>query len=110
MHSIFKTILSILLVAMIAYTGIGVLWAYNAAVAAEQYLNKVTREVSTANLRTNVLDAEVQDAKDHDYELSYETMDDNHGTRHYVSLTLKYKYTVGIAALSGQHQRTATAY
>lgn len=110
MQSIFKTILAILIVVLITYVGLGVLWANNESVAAENYLQRVTYEVSSANLRTNVLDAEVEKAKDDGYTLSYDVMDDNHGVRHYVTLTLTYTYKVGIAALTGEHQRTSTAY
>lgn len=110
MQSIYKTILGILIMIMILYAGLGVLWANNEAVAAENYLQRVADEVSAANLRTEVLDAEVKQAKTDGYTLSYDVMDDNYGVRHYVVLKLKYKYKVSVAALSGEHEKTMTVY
>lgn len=110
MQSIFKTILGILIMVMILFSGLGVLWANNEAVAAENYIQRVANEVSAANLREDVLKAEVEQAKKDGYTLSYDAMDDNHGMRHYVVLKLKYTYKVSVAALSGEHEKTMTVY
>lgn len=110
MQSVFKTILGILIMVMILFSGLGILWANNEAVAAESYIQRVADEVSSANLRTDVLDAEVDQAKKDGYTLSYDVMDDNHGVRHYVVLKLHYQYKVSVAALSGTHEKTMTVY
>lgn len=71
MQSVFKTILGILIMVMILFSGLGVLWANNEAVAAENYIQRVADEVSTSNLREDVLKAEVEQAKKDGYTLSY---------------------------------------
>ena len=95
---------------MILFSGLGVLWANNEAVAAENYIQRVADEVSSSNLRDDVLKAEVKQAKKDGYTLSYDTMDDNLGVRHYVILKLTYQYKVSVAALSGTHEKTMTVY
>lgn len=110
MHSIYKTILGILIMVLILYVGMGVLWANNEAVEASSYLNTVGDEISCANLRQNVIDSCVEQAAENNYLLTYEVVENTDGTRAYVVLTLSYKYTVSVAALSGWHQKTLTVY
>ena len=111
MQSVFKTILGILIVAMILSTGLGILWANNQAVAANEYVHTVADEISTANLRDNVIEACKQQAQENGYVLETEYISENpDGTRNNVVITLRYRYTVGIVALSGWHEKTLTVY
>ena len=88
----------------------GVLWANNQAIEASSYLNTVGDEISSANLRQNVIDSCVEQAAENNYLLTYEVYEDANGMRAYVVLTLSYRYTVSVAALSGWHQKTLTVY
>lgn len=111
MQSIFKTILGILIAVTIAYIGLSLIWANNEAVAADQYLHKIGAEVSSANLRDNVIIACQEQATSNGYEeLRYEVFEDANSERKYVVLILKYRYSAGIASLSGPHEKSITVY
>lgn len=111
MQSIFKTILGILIGVTILYICLSVLWANNEATAADQYLHEIGAEISSANLRDNVIIACQEQAIENGYEeLTYEVYEDSKGFRKYVVLTLKYRYSTGVASLSGVHEKTITVY
>ena len=111
MESIFKAILGIIIMVMILYVGLGLIWANNEATAADQYLHTVAHEISTANLRQNVIEACQEQAEDNGYKLDVDYISENEdGTRNYVVLTLNYKYKVSVAALTGNHKKTITVY
>jgi hypothetical protein len=110
MSSIFKTVLGVVIAAVIIYCGLGILWANNEAVAAENYLQNIGHQISEANLQESVILGCAKQAEENGYTLTWETVNGSDGYAAYVNLTLAYEYRVSIASHSGTHTRTMTVY
>lgn len=110
MDSIFKTTLGMVICIMIIYCGMGVLYANNEAIAADNYLQAVRDTISAGNLQQRVIDSCEANANNNGYVLNTTRINDTNGYTTCIYIELEYNYTVGFLNYSGKHTKTTVAY
>ena len=103
MGVIMKTVLSVLLILILAFTSISSIGASNEAEAADSYLQECSAELQICNFNDAVFTQIQQEAASYGYVLSMETTKDSYGDVQYAVLTMDYTYSMPIVGLESTH-------
>lgn len=113
MGHIWQTILGVVIAALLAASGSGIIRANNDAINAEDYLHTLVSEYSESNFSPNVLQKLKTEAAENGYVFLVEednTVYLNDGNIQYVIVRLEYHYSVPFLGVDKSFVKRAVVY
>lgn len=103
----FKTFVAILASIVIIGSGLGVTTGFSKAVAADNYMEAVSKVISESNYNINVINQCIQEATDNGYILEVEVKNASKaGVKSYAKIKLTYYFEIALFNIKQQKVQT----
>ena len=97
---VFKAFVGVLAAIVIVGSGVGVTTAFSQTVAADNYMESVSKVILESNFNKNVIEACIQEAEDNGYKLSVEVQNATKaGVKYYAQISLIYYFELPLFGL-----------
>lgn len=103
MEEIFKTLLSIILILLLAFTGVGLITVSVSVANAKSFQEEIVTEIEDSNFSDTVMSACSTEAANQGYELEFKNkVLDDYGNMTSCEVILKYKYNIPVFGMNNK--------